>query len=615
MALVDALRKPIIERVNSRAKSPSVGLHGVTLNRLISPRMIDERTEAIAVGDTWYVFLEAHDFPPAMTLAWMASITEFDRARVFCWWGAWPVPDDEAQQALGASESAARDTIAADFGGSSAHDVRASQGLESILNLRRAIASGADRLVRLSLMVVVAGRTLDEATDTARRIRVAAAAMSLNLAPIAFDQVHAYRTLLHGWIDQRGSLPSLTIDASASVAATLIPAHRAAPRQSERTIPILWGFHPRTNEPVIWDRTKAVNPHALIVASSGSGKTYAMRGLIAQEWAITDDHHHVFIVDPKFQEYRNLVTALNGAYLSMDAQGTIALNPLDLPRMTSERTIHAQHESLVTQQATIVRTLMVQELHAHHYRVTPSDIMLIERAIIESYADYGITDDSESIARASAMPTMSDVQRRLYPLAPALAEQMALFTEGTIGRLINRPSNVTSEHRLIGFDLSALLASDDPMLARILPSAVMIWMMTRALTSARHAHVILDEAHAILRHDAGMRVVERMFRVGRSLGIQVTVITQSMMDVTQGFAAILNENAATKLILGVGANAAPHVARALNLVKSAQEYIAWCHLAPGVGSYALLVAEGQATPVLIRPWPDMIHRLACGMRV
>ena len=67
----------------------------------------------------------------------------------------------------------------------------------------------------------------------------------------------------------------------------------------------------RLNAPIIWDRWTATNPHALIIAESGSGKTYAVSGLITQELALEQDA--VLILDPKFQEYRQLVTALGGA--------------------------------------------------------------------------------------------------------------------------------------------------------------------------------------------------------------------------------------------------------------------------------------------------------------
>jgi hypothetical protein len=53
--------------------------------------------------------------------------------------------------------------------------------------------------------------------------------------------------------------------------------------------PIVWGEHLRTGALILRDRWKATNPHALIIAESGSGKTYVTSGLLAQELALGED--------------------------------------------------------------------------------------------------------------------------------------------------------------------------------------------------------------------------------------------------------------------------------------------------------------------------------------
>jgi hypothetical protein len=46
---------------------------------------------------------------------------------------------------------------------------------------------------------------------------------------------------------------------------------------------------PERAEQLIWGRWAAANPHALIIAESGSRKTCAMSGLLAQELALGED--------------------------------------------------------------------------------------------------------------------------------------------------------------------------------------------------------------------------------------------------------------------------------------------------------------------------------------
>ncbi len=72
-----------------------------------------------------------------------------------------------------------------------------------------------------------------------------------------------------------------------------------------------------------------------MIAESGSGKTYVTSGLLTQELALGEDA--LLILDPKFQEYRQLVTALGGAYISLSGKAGYHINPLELPRLSPER--------------------------------------------------------------------------------------------------------------------------------------------------------------------------------------------------------------------------------------------------------------------------------------
>jgi hypothetical protein len=603
MSLLHALRKPIITRVNDPSSQNRSGGQA-SLMDLIGPAHMEESAHAIQCGDSWMVLLECVGLPLQVSMAWMSFLTDLDRVHTYVWWVYEPVSDAEAQHILEASETAARETLIGDSSSSQAVDVRAEQGLADVANLRHAIAIGAERLVRVALMVAVTEASRDDAIARARQIQRAASTTGLHLQPMTFRQASAYAALVAGLPDLDHADAPLVSDVTGSVATTLLPVSMAPIRQATQR-PIVWGFHLRTGEPVIWDRYQAVNPHALVIASSGSGKTYTVRGLIAQEWALGDPSHGLILIDPKFREYAELVGSLGGSYISFDTSGATAINPLDLPALHGERADQMPLEQLVIQQTAIVRALITQEWQESGLTIRPSDVMTVEQSILEAY--------HETLPHGH-VPTLSDVQRIIARHAPVLADQMRVLTEGALGRLINRPSSLRDKDRLVGIDLSTLLSVDDPIMTRVLPSVVCVWAMMRGLSFAR-SHVVLDEAHILLRNPTGLRVVERMIRVGRSLGMQVTLISQSMIDFSEGLAQVLNENTATKLILGVGANAAQMIVTALNLPQGTDAYLSRCRLIPEFGSTGLLVTEQVMTPIVVRPWPDLIHRLSVGQRL
>jgi len=603
-----ALGKPIIVRADRTGAPQWMAM--TPLTALIAPHSIEESALRIRCGDSWMALLEGQTLPNAMSFAWLTSMQALDRRGVTVFWRYRAISDRDAMRMLSASESAGRETLRS-ISDAGAADIESSQGVEDIVRLRADIANGRDRLGHLHFVIAVAAPTPDALDRLVEDVRRSAATSNVRLDPTPFDQAMAYRLLLFGSSDSWES-PVYRFDTCASVCASMGPVIIGPPQQP-RMGTVIWGVHARTGEPVLWDRRQASNPHALVIASSGSGKTYAVRALLAQE-AVTSDER-IFIIDPKMREYRELTAALGGSYITLSSDGGASINPFELPRLSPARLQAAQNakDRFLPQQGAMIRALIVQELAHYGMRLSPREYAILEQAILEAYAERGITDDPQTFF--TTMPTFSDVQRLLADVMPGVAAALDIFTMGTLGSLINRPSSISCDSQVTALDTSPLLASDDPVLTRVIPTVVMYWVVNRALSVDYGAHIVADEAHVIIGHESGMRVMERIFRIGRSLGIKATVITQSIQDVHHATARILSENAATKLLLGVSADAARVIASALSLPDEAMEYLSQCRLVPGVGSYALLVAESHMTPLLIRKWEEPLHRIASGLPV
>ena len=349
-------------------------------------------------------------------------------------------------------------------------------------------------------------------------------------------------------------------------------------------------------------------------------RAYATRGLLAQELAHGEDA--VLILDPKYQEYRALVTSLGGAYVTLSQTAGYHINPLALPELTPARAVAvaALEEDLLAQRIGVVKALIVRELRAQGGLIDAVGQQLIEQALAASYHACGVTADPTTWARP--MPTFGAAQAMLEQCGTAgdatardLARALRLFTSGLIGDLFNHQSNLPITNPLLAIDLSALLATQDETLARLIPVIVMDCFTGVAINrpTGRRYHLVLDEAHALLHTEAGARTLQLIVRVGRSLGFKATVITQSLSDLTGSpVTQTLLENTRTKLILGLNGESGA-VARAqtvLGLNDQEAAYLATCRYEPGVGSSALLLADGDRVPLAIPPWPGVLHQLA-----
>ena len=616
MTLRDALSRPILEQRKQTGTGPAgaqrVRWGATTLAALLAPDGVDRRAhQMVQIGDSYLTTLELRSFPPTLGLAWLSDpALGLDAPGVTVQQRIMPVADALARRMLARSEDAALGTLAGDLQAGTNLDMDAEQGMHAAAALRRDLAAGADRLFQYAVTITLAAASPEELAARVAALRLAAAQQGIILSIARFQQWEGYLEALPLGRAELGLLHDTSGQAVAMGLPTATPGLR-----SRGGLPLVWGEHPRTGAPIVWDRWTATNPHALVVAESGSGKTYAVSGLIAQELAL--GHDAVLILDPKFQEYRPLVTALGGAYISLSKASGYHVNPLELPRLSPERAqaVAALEEDLLGQRIGVVKALIAREMKAMGTPIDAVALAEIEAAIGRAYAERGITSDPETFERP--MPIFSDVQAQLVGVDEHLARALALFTRGTVGELFNQPSNIPTENPLLALDLSALLRANDEVLERLIPVIVMDFFVGVALNrpTGRRAHLILDEAHALLHSEAGARTMQTIFRIGRSLQFKATVITQSLEDLDGGDATrVLLENARTKLLLSLNrdSDAVARAAVLLGLNEQEAAYLASCRMVKGVGSTALLLADGERTPLLIPRWPETIHRIVSG---
>jgi len=257
------------------------------------PGVDRRRNQLVQVGDSCVTTLELRGFPHTLDLAWLSDSTlGLDAPGITIHQRIVPVPDALARRALARSEDAALGTLAGDLQAGTNLDVDAQQGMEAAAALRRDLAAGADRLFQYAITITIAAADSEELAARVDAVRLAAAQQGIVLSVARFQQWEGYRESLPLGHAELGLLH----DTSGQAAAMGLPTAAPGLQRGSGGLPIVWGEYPRTGAPIIWDRWTATNPHALIIAESGSGKTYAVSGLLTQELALGEDA--MLILDP-----------------------------------------------------------------------------------------------------------------------------------------------------------------------------------------------------------------------------------------------------------------------------------------------------------------------------
>jgi hypothetical protein len=413
--------------------------------------------------------------------------------------------------------------------------------------------------------------------------------------------------------------------------------------QGGQGIPILYGVRAEgrgSNQgmgaPVLLDRFALRSPHQVKIAATGGGKTYQ------QSWELLQRFAHgtcdICVLDPKDQEYRQLLEdVMGGTYVVMSSRSEFQINPLALPwgdATVTERLVTVNAEILM-ERAGMVKQMVATECQARGMPLQSNQETEIEEAILACYDRRGITEDPRTFH--GDVPTMRDVAAELRErnVDDRLMNGLALFTEGSLGRLLNGENALAlriprSRKRpdvgVLGIDLSAFLRGRDETLKRVLPGLIADYFLVVGMSgSGRQMEVVIDEAWSILGTPAGAQIIGTFGRVGRSLSVAATVISQQVREFlwigetpNAGGRAFL-EAAETVLLLpqlrGARSRNADNpvnmAAEQFDLSPGMRTWLGQCRR-DELGTTALLIAAREPIPLRIPRAPGPIHAMIPG---
>lgn len=430
--------------------------------------------------------------------------------------------------------------------------------------------------------------------------------------------------------------------------ARLLPSASAG-LQSGQGVPIFYGVRAEgtgaqqaVGAPVLLDRFTLHSPHQATIAATGGGKTYQQSFALLQRFA--HGNCDICVLDPKDQEYRSLIEgALGGTYLVLSDKADVQLNPLALPygdARTVERLNRIQVD-VRARRASLVKQLVASESLARGMPLSGAAEAQLEEAVLACYARRGITSDPATFH--SNVPDMRTLAAYLeeQDADSTLRTALELFTAGTLGRLLHGSnplplaipaSSLRADVGVLGVDLSAFVQGQDQTLQRVLPALIADYFMTVAMRGiGRKMELIIDEAWAVLNTAAGSQTIEMLARIGRSLGVAVTVITQQIREflyrrvgdqlIPNAAGVTFLDNCETILLLrqlrparaGMSDDENPIVqaAKKLSLTPGEVQWLSRCHRDTG-GVTGLLIVGREPIPLRIPRAPAPIHTLIPG---
>ena len=280
---------------------------------------------------------------------------------------------------------------------------------------------------------------------------------------------------------------------------------------------ILYGINRHNDSLVIFDRFDLPNANSTVFATSGAGKSFAVKLELLRSMMFGTD---IFVIDPE-NEYSELCQTVGGTFIPISAQSSFRINPFELPKAIRGEDAKPGE---VLRAATITLhglfKIMLGDL-------TPAEDGILDKAILDTYALKGIVLDDPSPGEKEP-PLLGDLVDVLMTTEGGenMAKTLQKFTVGSYAGIFDQPTNVELDNQMIVFQIRDLEDEVRPIAIYI----VLNFLWNRIRADFKKRLLVIDEAWNLMQHDDSAKFLYGLIKRARKYWLGVTTITQDVED-------------------------------------------------------------------------------------
>ncbi len=424
--------------------------------------------------------------------------------------------------------------------------------LDSAIELRDKILRGQEKLFQMSVYIALRADNLEELDKTTKMLENALSARLFAVKTARYQQLEGLQSVLPRGEDDLAQKRNL----DSSSAALAFPFMSSELVQEDG---ILYGVNNSNNSLVILDRFSLNNANSIVFAQSGSGKSYASKVEILRQLM---QGTRVIVIDPE-REYKNLTESVKGTYIKLSAKSKEKINPFDLATTAHTTEQLSQH----IQDLTEVISLMAGGL-------TQRERAAVDKAIIKVYDE----------AKENEAPLLSDLHKALHDLGQLeLNEKLDKFLTGSLAGVLNRPTNIELDNRLVVFDIKDL----DESLRQIMMMIIANFVQNQVKAKPEKRILVIDEGWLLLEHEESARFVAGLVRRARKYYLGVSIISQQANDFLKSdYGRAIASQSSLRILMHQDTTTIKHVASEFSLSEYEADYLLTC----GRGD-ALIIAD------------------------
>ncbi len=345
---------------------------------------------------------------------------------------------------------------------------------------------------------------------------------------------------------------------------------------------ILLGLN-KNKIPYIKNIFNLANANGIILATSGSGKSYFTKLLLSRQYLNGCD---IIIIDPQ-GEYLAITEHYKGETITISKNSETIINPLDL----------MGHEYLEK------RLSLMDLFHIMFGEINELQKSLLDKAIDLTYENCGITRDSWE---SHEPPIMSDLLETLTKLEKkavqqekvtyrALINRIQMYTKKGVFGFLDRKTQINFENNFVCFNIGNMPKQVKPVVMYL----VLDYVYMKMKGSSRRKLLVVDEAWSMLQTAKESSYIFEIVKTCRKFNLGLLMITQDVADLVGSKAghAVLANTSYTFLLRQKPA-VMRNVAKTFNLSQAERDFLVSAQLGNGI---LILENEHQELEVIASP--------------
>ncbi|MDQ5951713.1 MAG: conjugal transfer ATP-binding protein TraC, partial [Patescibacteria group bacterium] len=327
---------------------------------------------------------------------------------------------------------------------------------------------------------------------------------------------------------------------------------------------ILYGINRHNSSLVLFDRFSLTNYNSVTFATSGAGKSYALKLEILRSLMFGAE---VIVLDPE-REYEYLAEATGGRFFNISLSSDHHINPFDLPPPQADESPRDILRTHIIELIGLFRLMMGG--------LTPEEETILDLAVQETYALKDITGDTDFSNQEP--PLLTDFEMVLAGMdgSNSLLVRLQKYTSGTWSGFMNKPTNVDISQKFVVFSLRDM--EDELKTIAMYIITNFIWGSVRRRLAKRL--LVIDEAWWMMKSEDTASFLFSLAKRGRKYYLGIATITQDVDDFLRSpYGVPMITNSSIQFLMKQSPTAIDNIQKTFNLTDQ-EKYLL---LESGVG--------------------------------